>query len=1126
MTFSGILLDLKDGLDFDICEKRLITASRLKECCTVISTRLKESRELKKNQEYGLSHFKSLGGENWKESKYVYAISGLQASIYQLKDYIEEALKLIIGFCRCIAALEGASSTFAESKTIDISYQENMLTLNNDESHLIDGVVESRFIKQRTDLWFLLRNKALVTGSTIHSALGLRGRKEQLKHINKIIDQGQSEMNKDLQARLKYGTDNEIHAIATLCSVVLPAYFPSCHYVEEGCYARPGEKRDVCLVVSPDGSVREIKQVDNQISEVSNAVAAIEVKCPFPKENTVPVHYSLPEYYACQCLAEMVVLKTNKLIYLCYSKESSTVFEVTFDENLWQMIWSYLCEIYDGEKASIPKKGGQRVREIKTGIKDFVKANVKFIVEVPSVTAIDSEVSQAFATFPFNHSFPTLGRNDISLSIVRQELIRLLNKAEKSTETCYNLMRRKATEVMVWVLTNSNRDSSLELPCSLPIAYGLKDYKLTSAAMRKATNYVLEKCNEKGIRVCSFSTDGQWINLMNRASNGKPLTLLQLQKDTWSKVQKISKTDLVKLISGLNVVNYQGTPIEEKIDVQRLNQTGISVKSTERCFASIKTSRDPHLWVTGKKKHTPESVSTIESNESNVEITEWMPDEVIQALQNSDDMDLQQAVKTINNTLYRNDTEGRDEINTDNVEDILEEGRIMPEKEIDEPNIDDIDQNQDNIQVENTAEFQLDNIEVGSYDIGNEATYETSNTNTSSLSEAVDPSSPHSNSNIILNEDTLNKMLDQLKQDSKFECYDSQYLFDLLKSKEKLTDLTHAQLNRLYEALHSVQSTVPVLRKSWNKEKKVDCIICIVNNEIYTTTKRVKPKSPARLAKMCEKVINSRKIPKAILNAAYASYIYGTELKTWKENASLKPETVLFGHEEEIAFWYSYPENSTANQYLLGNSIDCSHNLTHLRVRSCTTGIGNVTPNAWKAVAASNETHLNIAFVEDLLDKQSVPNARTNFSEEVESWMARHGYDDAAKVTHIIREWYEASDSPEISVDLRINKLIQMRNFLLTDVNFNLFPPPGRYINKIPIVTFEGLLIDIDTKLQLHGFCGPYNIRSVGSLAAETMVGILQEMNPTQSVSIKARDVPTLISTVVEVMTCKINPRR
>ena len=57
----------------------------------------------------------------------------------------------------------------------------------------------------------------------------------------------------------------------------------------------------------------------------------------------------------------------------------------------------------------------------------------------------------------------------------------------------------------------------------------------------------------------------------------------------------------------------------------------------------------------------------------------------------------------------------------------------------------------------------------------------------------------------------------------------------------------------------------------------------------------------------------------------------------------------------------------------------------------------------------------------------------------------------------------------------------------------------------------------------MHGMTNTYNIRSVGSLAAETTVGVLQVLNPNSQVSIKARDVPSLMRNVTEVMICKIN---
>ena len=598
VTFNSLILDLKDGLEIDKSDQRPITVTRLKECNTIISKRLQEARQLKKNQEFGLCRFKTLGGEKWKESKYIYAISGLQASLFEIKEYITHALGVIKHICRYIALLEGTDMSFHSTVAgrVDISTQDNMLLLNTSDDK---EVVESRFVKQRSDIWFCIREKAPVTGSTIHNAIGLRGRKEQANHIERAVNKVEQEVPDEVKKRMSYGTDNEINALATLARIFMPAYFPNSYYVEEGCYANPGEKRDILLVVSPDGSIREVEKTSGELSGVGNAIAAIEVKCPFPKENAVPVHYALPEFYVCQCLAEMHVLKTDKLIYVCYSEESTTILEVRFDNCLWESITNYISEVYDTDSPKIPKTS-KATNDMKTKIKEFVKSNVSFIAEVPSLKATDGGFGISSSNLPFKvakqkqlQDYPEIDSDTV---------INILKEGIKSTETCYNLRRRKATEVMVWVLTNINRNSTAEIPCSVPIAYGLKDYKLTSSAMRQATNYVLSKLSEKGIRVCSFSTDGQWINLMVRDASGKPLTLLQLQKDVWSKVQKISKPDLVKLIGGLNKVKYGNNDILSHISVSRADKHGIIVESKGRAFLTVRTSSDSRLWSTGKNK--------------------------------------------------------------------------------------------------------------------------------------------------------------------------------------------------------------------------------------------------------------------------------------------------------------------------------------------------------------------------------------------------------------------------------------------------------------------------------------------------------------------------------------------
>ena len=74
---------------------------------------------------------------------------------------------------------------------------------------------------------------------------------------------------------------------------------------------------------------------------------------------------------------------------------------------------------------------------------------------------------------------------------------------------------------------------------------------------------------------------------MVRDVRGVPLILLQLQKDEWSKVQKISKPDLVKLIGGFNKVKDESSDMLSHISESRTDKTGFVVESQGRAFQTV-----------------------------------------------------------------------------------------------------------------------------------------------------------------------------------------------------------------------------------------------------------------------------------------------------------------------------------------------------------------------------------------------------------------------------------------------------------------------------------------------------------------------------------------------------------
>lgn len=118
--------------------------------------------------------------------------------------------------------------------------------------------------------------------------------------------------------------------------------------------------------MSPDGSIRRVEESNGIPTVISDAVAAVVIQCPYPHAGKVIVHYSLPQYYVCQCLAGMFVFKTTKLIYMSYSKESSTVFEVTFDEDLWNTVWEMIIEIYYNDSPKVSAKLASKIKTLKS----------------------------------------------------------------------------------------------------------------------------------------------------------------------------------------------------------------------------------------------------------------------------------------------------------------------------------------------------------------------------------------------------------------------------------------------------------------------------------------------------------------------------------------------------------------------------------------------------------------------------------------------------------------------------------------------------------------------------------------------------------------------------------------
>ena len=1108
----------------------------------LLTVRLKEGRTLKSKQEYGLEKLKERAGPDWKKSKYLFAISGVQAFLFRVKQFLDKTLNNISNLCKLGSAMNMKSFQYCSGEYLDPSTQNNLFLLKEIDKQ--SQPIPTNLIKQRSDMWHTIRKLAPVTGSSLHNAIGLRSLKEQKSHFDqKVLGLEAPPRSELVQKYLDHGTKNEPNAIATIVGRYLPLFYPDLNFFEEGCYLLNGQSGKTLIEVSPDGSLRRLSeylQEDKSDGATRNdyeLVAAVEVKCPYPKSNGNNPYYDIPDYYICQCLAEMKSLNVLKLLFVCYTDESSTFFEIDFDDSLWNTLEHEADGLYGEEKRVRPTKLKPAIKGLKEKIQIFKSTHVRLLAELPSVKMTEN----VFFVQDDGSPYYTTTKRHVQgkeLTTILNDMQVTMNESEECIRTGHQLCRRKATEVMVWVISNKDRHWSQDLPNSVPVAYGLKDYKFTSNMLREASNYVLEECVKYGLRVPLLAFDGQWYNLMVRDENHKPLTKLQLQKDVWAKVSKMKKNEIVETLKTINKVKINSQEEENEGINLKKDSNGLIVVSRDHAFQTIQTNCNKKHW---KKNEIQDMhIGVLNSaNESpiNESVYEWVPANIIEAIQSSGDKDLigaingvskdiDQLVKTNRDSLAAEDTEVV--LNPPNSAVLSEEQEMIISENVAEMQISVLFGNEDDDNMDESESMETESEERIVDEI-NQTDQQTENfsalsqeASTRQQNEDIEITAAKEIQNCDL-ESILSKLINS-KRGEKWKQTSLASLQESLKNAKSLSLFTKAELDIVANILR--ENTEFEYGKNWTKDKKINALSQIIGDgSIIQPKKRFRMHKVSSLQNLTVKVLKSKKLPKTVLNIAYSQYLFPTYLDKWQSTSPVC-STIHIGNQELEMDWYSHPEISPATGEILCKCLDSHHLLTNLRVKTCTTGLQGISPDAWKRVANSYKTKLTPALVEDIVDKQSNAFAQTHFSEAVEREMIQNGDLNEGNFCKLIRKWYEAEDAAAIDVSERLSRWLALKEYLLDNVDFGTFPPAGQFIKGLSTVSFEGFLCGIDTKIQLYGQCGPYCVRTASSLPAETCVGGIQDLNINNTMTVNAKDIPRIMSSLTEIMTYKCDPNR
>lgn len=365
-------LDLTAIIDAETVstETKGIIVNILLKLLNSISTDATIIRSIKSKKEYTLTKFIERGGSEWRQTKFAYVISAIKAFLFDIQKYLDAHVSLLGLICQFVAHIQG-SKMYVQSTTVHLFTQSNYRLISENQSKN-----DKRKVKQRSEVWIEERKWATVTGSSIFEAVGLDGLKK-LQHFfdGKMCSEKAQEPSDIVMNAMRYGTENEINAVATFCGKVLPVIAPSFNYHEEGYIRKEIQESEKFMVISPDGSV-----VDSEM----NVVSAVEFKCPV---SGIAPHKELPVRYFLQCQAAMDALNVSYMCYVCWRPETSTVFVVYRDDDVFQSAISIVLEIFGSDKPKRP--GALHALELK--IEEGQRKSI-FIGEFPSASYTDSPI--------------------------------------------------------------------------------------------------------------------------------------------------------------------------------------------------------------------------------------------------------------------------------------------------------------------------------------------------------------------------------------------------------------------------------------------------------------------------------------------------------------------------------------------------------------------------------------------------------------------------------------------------------------------------------------------------------------------------------------------------------------
>ena len=181
--------------------------------------------------------------------------------------------------------------------------------------------------------------------------------------------------------------------------------------------------------------------------------------------------YTLFMHDAIKALSSMKSRQMHKSWTCLIGKSSIVIIESDYDDVTWKIIWNDLKKHFDNDKLKNTNKITDSQKKYKELMKDYIERNCKVIAELPKISG---KLGQLKRCNKFSAYFTPIQNNrPKDHSICESNLQEVCFEMAELIEHGINFMRVEASEILAFVITDSERICNPGIPPHLPIAYGL-----------------------------------------------------------------------------------------------------------------------------------------------------------------------------------------------------------------------------------------------------------------------------------------------------------------------------------------------------------------------------------------------------------------------------------------------------------------------------------------------------------------------------------------------------------------------------------------------------------------------------------------------------------------------------